>query len=239
LVHNRELAQRLIVVQENERRVLARDLHDEIGQNCTAIRAEARFILHAGDCAHAQTLDDANAWASPGGPMMASAQRIEHAAQILHAMVHDMLLRLRPPALDSLGLEAALQTLCESWETQSGIACGFFPVNLPVQLGDATAVAVFRLVQESLTNVARHAGATQVIVRLSRTIDGTRLRLHVQDDGCGLVEGSARKSHTALGQMGMRERVAALQGTIDFVSQPGAGLCVSVEMPLVVEESLS
>ncbi len=219
LAHNRDLAQRLIVVQEQERRILARDLHDEVGQNCTAIRAEASYILHS-DAAEREHVT-------------ASAQRIADAALTLHAMVRDMLLRLRPPALDSLGLEAALQTLCESWETQTGIACGFFPKSVPPQVSDATAVTVFRLVQESLTNVARHAGATQVTVKLNPTADGTHLSLRIQDDGCGIASSSA--APIGFGQIGMRERVAALQGAIKFISLPGAGLCVAADLPLVTE----
>jgi two-component system sensor histidine kinase UhpB len=234
LAHNRELAQRLIVVQEHERRVLARDLHDEIGQNCTAIRAEARFILHAG--VHAQAMGDADTCAMRCEPIMGSAQRIAQVAQRLHAMVHNMLLRLRPPALDSLGLEAALQMLCESWETQTGISCGFFPENVPTLLADATAVAVFRVVQESLTNVARHAGATQVTVKLRPSADGACLHLRIQDDGCGLApQAAANTSPAALGHLGMYERVAALHGRIDFMSGPGQGLCIAVAVPLLIE----
>lgn len=230
LAHNRDLSQRLIVVQEHERRVLARDLHDDVGQNCTAIRAEASYILHASAHVTANTSAERDL-------ITASAQRIADAAQTLHAMVRDMLLRLRPPSLDSLGLEAALQTLCESWETQTGVACGFFPHGVPTQLSDATAVAVFRLVQESLTNVARHAGATQVTVKLSPTADGTCLHLRIQDDGCGMAPSQVAAS--GFGLMGMRERVAALQGSIAFISLPGAGLCVAADVPLVMEATPS
>jgi len=219
LAYNRDLAQRLIAVQEQERRILARDLHDEVGQNCTAIRAEASYILHSNQVEREH--------------VFVSARRIASAALALHAVVHDMLLRLRPPALDSLGLEAALQTLCESWETQAGIACGFFPQNVPLQLSDVTAVAVFRLVQESLTNVARHAGATQVTVRLKLSADATYLSLRIQDDGCGITPSNA--APVGFGLMGMRERVAALQGAIKFISLPGAGLCVAVDLPFVEE----
>lgn len=231
LAHNRDLSQRLIVVQEHERRVLARDLHDDVGQNCTAIRAEASYILHAS----AHVTENTNA--AERSHITASAQRIADAAQTLHVMVRDMLLRLRPPALDSLGLEAALQNLCESWETQTSVACGFFPQGVPMQLSDTTAVAVFRLVQESLTNVARHARATQVTVKLNPTSDGTRLNLRIQDDGCGIAPSQVAVS--GFGLMGMRERVAALQGTITFISLPGSGLCVTADVPMVMEATPS
>ena len=225
LAHNRELSQRLILVQENERRALARELHDEVGQNCTAIRAEASFILH-----------------SPVTDSVAtSAQRIALAAEALHALVRDMLRRLRPIALDSLGLESALQELCETWEEQTGIACGFFPSDVPACLQDSTAIAIFRLVQEALTNVTRHAGATQVRITLLpvATPAGTpvRLALTIQDDGRGMTRHDER--HAGFGLIGMRERVAALQGNIGFFSEAGCGLRIVVELPAQMSVSES
>lgn len=220
LAHNRDLSQRLILVQDNERRALARELHDEVGQNCTAIRAEASFIMHAG----------------AGECVAASAGRIAAAAEALYVMVRGMLQRLRPQTLDSLGLESAIQELCENWEEQTGIACGFFPHGCDAPLQDGVQVAIFRLVQEALTNVARHADATRVKITLQPVRPGAAspaipsLRLVIEDDGRGLAQPDG--AHRGFGLIGMRERVAALHGAIRFDSEPGRGLRIAVELPL-------
>jgi two-component system sensor histidine kinase UhpB len=213
---NRDLSQRLIMVQENERHALARELHDEFGQNCTAIRAEASYILHAG-------ADDGNAVA-------ASARRIADTAENLYGLVRDMLVRLRPPTLDGLGLESALQELCETWEEQTGIACGFFPHNVSPGIDASTSVAVFRLIQEALTNVARHAGASQVKIELRPAGDGRSLELSIQDDGNGIADIEAPRP--GFGMIGMRERVAALAGDIRFLNLPERGLGIQVTLPI-------
>lgn len=221
LAHNRDLSQRLILAQENERRALARELHDELGQNCTAIRAEASYIMHAAASADAGSPINAG--------ISASAGRIGLAAETLYAMVRDMLRRLRPANLDSLGLEAALQELCERWEEQSGVACGFFPHNIPADLNDASSVTVLRLVQEALTNITRHARASQVRITLQPSLTGTALILNIDDDGCGMANLDAPRR--GFGLTGMRERVAALHGEIRFLSEPGKGLHITAELP--------
>lgn len=214
LAHNRDLAQRLIVVQEDERRALARELHDEVGQNCTAIRAEASFIAHA----------------QVGESVNASAQRIDRAAEQLYAMVQGMLKRLRPSALDTLGVVAALQELCESWETQTEIACAFFPRGVPSALDDATSIALFRLVQEALTNITRHAQATQVNIGLQLDAVAGQIQLTVLDDGIGMAQTDGPR--TGFGLMGMRERVAALQGQITFErGRDARGVLITVALP--------
>jgi two-component system sensor histidine kinase UhpB len=216
LGHNRDLSQRLILVQESERRALARELHDEFGQSCTAIRAEAGYILHAG--------------AGDKAAVSASAQRIAGTAANLYELVRGMLVRLRPPALDSLGLESALQELCESWEEQTGIACGFFPYDVSSPVDDSASVAVFRLIQEALTNVARHAHASQVRIELRAAPDRRRLSLSIHDDGSGMP--GAEISHAGFGIIGMRERVTALNGDIRFLNPAQGGLRIEVEIPL-------
>ena len=213
LTHNRDLSQRLILVQENERRALARELHDEFGQNCTAIRAEASYIMHA------PVSEDVGM----------SAKRITQASETLSSMVRDILQRLRPPALDSLGLEAALQELCENCEKQTGIACGIFTCNIPSQISDPTSIAIFRLVQEALTNVARHAEATHVRITLHHDSISGKLNLNIQDDGKGMPH--PNESHRGFGLIGMRERVAALHGDMLLLSETDGGLQIIVELP--------
>lgn len=216
LLSNRDLARQLILVQENERRTLARELHDELGQNCTAIRADATYILHApsGD----------------GAGIAASAQRIAATSEALYGLVKAMLRRLRPMTLDSLGLVPALQELCEQWEEQTGIGCAFFPVAVPEELDDLLGITLFRLVQESLTNVARHAHARQVRVELRRSDCGRKLRLAIEDDGRGL--GAEGELQGGFGLTGMRERVASLQGSMQVGAGPGQGVRIEAVLPL-------
>jgi len=216
LRRNRDLSQALIRVQEDERRALARDLHDEFGQSCTAIRTDANYIF--------------NARADDSAGVLASAKRIDHAAQTLHALCRDMLGRLRPPVLDSLGLHAAVQELCETWEEQTGVACLFFPEEFSAPVGDEVAVTCYRLVQEALTNVTRHANARKVRIDLSATADFSAIQLRIEDDGCGMDEPEG--SSLGLGIVGMRERVAALDGEIELKHAHGSGLTIEVTLPL-------
>ncbi|MFC5513209.1 ATP-binding protein [Massilia jejuensis] len=216
LAGNRDLARQLLMVQENERRALARELHDEFGQNCTAIRADATYILHAR--------------AGDNAGITASAQRIGATSEALYKLVKTMLRRLRPMTLDSLGLVPALQELCEHWEEQTGVSCGFCPFAVPEDLDDLTCITLFRLVQEGLTNVARHAQATHVTVELRRGHCGEQLRLSIEDDGCGMaVEGV---TPAGFGLIGMRERVANLQGRLRIGSAPGQGVRIEAMLPI-------
>ncbi|OHV94441.1 hypothetical protein AKG95_25055 [Janthinobacterium lividum] len=213
LAQNRALTQRLLRAQEEERCALARELHDEVGQDCTAIRAAASYILRARDG------DQAN--------VQACAASIARSAEALHAMVRSMLRRLRPPVLDSLGLEAALQALCDSWAQQHGIACRFAPQAIPADLDDSIATAIYRLVQEGLTNVARHAGADQATVELRADAHGL-LHLAIEDNGRGLRQDMQQES--GFGMLGMRERVAGLRGHIRWISALGNGLRIEVAL---------
>ena len=215
LAQNRALPQRLLRAPEYERCALARELHDEVGQNCTAIRAAASYILRA------RAGDQAN--------VQACAASIARCAEALHAMVRSMLRRLRPPVLDSLGLEAALQALCDSWAQQHGIACRLAPPCIPAMLDDSTAIAIYRLVQEGLTNVARHAQADRATVELRADAGGT-LHLAIEDNGRGLRQDTPE--HGGFGMLGMRERVAGLRGHIHWINALGRGLRIEVAMPL-------
>lgn len=215
LAQNRALTQRLLRAQEEERCALARELHDEVGQDCTAIRAAASYILRAG------AGDQAN--------VQACAASIARSSEALHAMVRSMLRRLRPPVLDSLGLAPAVQALCDSWAQQHGIACRFAPHAIPADLDDGTATAIYRLVQEGLTNVARHAGADHATVELRADAHGL-LHLAIEDNGRGWRQD--RQQESGFGMLGMRERVAGLRGHIRWISALGNGLRIEVAMPL-------
>lgn len=215
LDRNRQLAQQLLSLQEDERAALARELHDELGQRCTAIRIEAALIASA----------------APGGRAEA-AGRIDAQAQALHALVRGLLQRLRPPQLDELGLVDALQALCESWETSSGVACVLHHEGRFDDLPDATSVAVYRIAQEALSNVMRHAGARTVRVQVARATDAA-LSLQVRDDGVGMAapQPSPRPGARGLGLLGAAERAAALGGALSLDSAPGQGTTLRLFLP--------
>lgn len=216
LAANRDLTQRLMTAQEDERRLLAQELHDEVGQACTALRIEATYIAKS-------------VRAQPDAAVEA-AHRIDQSSQRMHRLVRDMLKRLRPPNLDSLGLEASLRELCQSWQQHCQIECHTLMGDMGHALNDARATCLYRITQEALTNIAKHAHATQVWVSLH--VDDRIITLTITDNGHGLTQ---HASHTSgLGLVGMRERVASLHGHIHFENaQPGLRIHVQLPLPEV------
>jgi signal transduction histidine kinase len=210
--HNRELAQGLIALQERERRALARELHDEFAQRCAALRAETAWLRRA---------------AAEHAGIQAAAQRADGAAQDLSLLVRDLLRRLRSADLDTLGLVAALQAQCEAWEERTGVCCTFHHEGLAEPLGETVDVTVYRVAQEALTNVMRHARAAQVRVRLVR--GPGELRLTVQDDGRGMEAADASRG---LGLLGAAERAAAAGGELSVHGPLGQGVLLTLRIPL-------
>ena len=214
LAANRHLTQRLMSAQEDERRVLAQELHDEVGQACTALRIEAAYITKAIHTNPAAALE--------------AAQRIDQSSLRMHSLARDMLKRLRPPNLDSMGLEESLNELCRSWEQHCHTQCHTLIEALPHNLADPLCTSLYRVTQEALTNIAKHAQATQVWVSLSHQQDA--LTLTITDNGLGLQPSHSRTQ--GLGLTGMRERIASLQGHIHFEdAQPGLRIHVQVPLP--------
>jgi signal transduction histidine kinase len=220
LKHNRELARQLIAVQESERLALARELHDELGQGCTAVRVETATIRRS---ALTDSSDNSDRHA-----MLAAAERADTAAQHLYQLVRGMLRRLRPANLDELGLIGALQELCESWEERSGVPCIFHHEAIPLALGDAIDITLYRVTQEALTNVMRHARASTVRVKLGRSAEG-ELYLSIQDDGVGM---KAVAYTRGLGLLGAAERAAALGGELQVQAAPEGGVHVILLIPM-------
>ena len=215
LAHNRELARQLITVQENERLALARELHDELGQSCSAIRVEMACIRRS---AHGDRAG-----------VLAAAARADAAAQGLYEGVRGLLRRLRHADLDTLGLVAALQGLCDAFGERGGPACILTTEGLDGQpLPDAVNIALYRVGQEALSNVLRHAAASRVRVVLAR-VDAGEVQLMVSDDGRGFdVQADTR----GLGLLGAGERAAALGGTLRVSGGPGEGTTLRLRLPL-------
>ena len=231
LAQNRALAQQLIAVQESERVALARELHDEMAQHCTAIRLEAAYMQRA------QGLMQGPG-ALPGAQLeaiCAAAQRAAQTAEQLYQSLRGLLRRLRPPELDELGLVAALQAMCQAWSARAGVVCVFTAEGqLPVSGAGSTIArdtALYRVAQEALSNVMRHAQAQQV--RMSLTVDEQAgLALTVNDDGCGFE----RDLHPlGLGLRGAQERAAIFCGQLQLSSAPGMGTCLRLQLPQLTQ----
>lgn len=216
---NRRLARQLIQLQEEERRHLARELHDEVGQCCVAIKVDAACIAQ----------DTGNRLPAT----QASARAIIDTADRLHDAVRGMLHRLRPTGLDDLGLVACLQVLLNSWSQRHGIAATFSAEGALDDFDEATNITLYRTVQESLTNIARHAGASRTVVALRRATaspdDPDCITLTIDDDGTGLPVGDSR---SGFGLLGMRERVDALNGRFSLTAAPTGGTRVEVVLPM-------
>ena len=213
LQHKSDLLQRLYTAKEDERLALARELHDEMGQTSTAIRTEVAVLQRIG-----RLHPEADA----------SVKRISESAQHLSQMTRQMLHRLRPPALDSMGLEQALIALCEVWQNSNQKSlCEFNASALPEGLNDYACVTVYRIVQEALTNVTRHAHAKHVRVQL--TLDSQGLHLNIEDDGRGMADTQA--VHQGFGLLGMQERVASVAGHMTISSKLGQGVRLAIKIP--------
>lgn len=209
---NHKLSQQLIHLQEEERKMLARDLHDEIGQSLTAIQADAAAILNA-------TADQPR--------IHNSAHAISQVARQVMTMVRSMLEKLRPESLDKLGLKVALEDLISAWQQRySQIICKVQIADNLHTLNESVAIAAYRLVQESLTNVARHASARQVSITV--WVEAAVLSLVMEDDGRGFVPEQA----TGFGLVGMRERIQSLGGELELHSEPGSGTYLMARLPL-------
>jgi PAS domain S-box-containing protein len=218
-----ELLRRLVTAQEEERRRISRELHDQIGQHLTALLLGLRALR--------DTVPEETA-------SRELVRQLEGIAGDLGREAHRLALELRPTALDDLGLEATLQNYAEEWAERTGVAvdcqiAGPGPDRLP----SAVETAVYRIVQEALTNVARHAGARQVSLIIKRR-DGQVVTI-VEDDGCGFDVDKVLRSpgvSSRLGLLGIRERVASLGGWLQLESTPGEGTTLYASIPLSLDQ---
>jgi two-component system sensor histidine kinase TtrS len=231
LGENRFLIQQSLAVQEGERRHLARELHDELGQCITAIQADAKIISERGPACDSR--------------VATSATAIQQVATHIYEVVHSMMQRLRPGMLDDLGLVDTLKEEVDVWRARQPDTVYELSIGDGLsELGEEINITLYRIVQECLTNIAKHAGARHVVIRLAivdvppdtaaRTQGGHGLRLIIEDDGVGM---DRTLRGPGLGLIGMRERVEAFNGHFSIVSQPGEGTTISVDLPLTSNES--
>lgn len=219
LRENRLLTQSLFKVQEEERRHLARELHDELGQWLTAIFAEAKAIANS---------------VSQGSGIYTGAQAISDSVGKMHDVVHDLLHQLRPALLDMLGLADSLRELKKQWcSHHPETSCELVLEGEFGGLSETVNITVYRIVQEALSNISSHAHASRAQVRLRREQDETAatdtLWLSVEDNGRGY---NPNQQFGGLGLLGMRERAIAAGGEFTSRSAPGHGTHIDIRLPL-------
>ena len=209
----RTLSAQLITTQEEERRGISRDLHDELGQVVTSVTLDLQRAGHAADPAKKDEL----------------IGRALRGTSCLLDRIHEILSRVRPPMLDDLGLKDAVQSLLSDYEQRTGIVpkaeLSFTTPDVPAAVSEN----VYRILQEALTNVSRHARTTEVLVSL--LVGADRVALTVRDSGVGFDP--AARDDRRLGLLGMRERAELLGGTCVVTAEPGKGTRVEVVIPIV------
>jgi signal transduction histidine kinase len=209
----------LVEIQEAERRNLARELHDEIGQMLTALRLNLDLAVRsmpAGQLSLEETQKQL-------------CRANETTAQLL-GRIREISLDLRPTLLDDLGLLHALLVQFERFTTRTDIQVHFKHSGLENRFSTQVETVAFRVIQEALTNVARHAKTGDAYVRL--WVDPQCLRLQVEDQGIGFDPQVALLSNQTSGLSGMQERVSLCNGLLEIESEPAQGACLTVELPL-------
>jgi two-component system sensor histidine kinase UhpB len=214
LEERREMASLADQRVEEERRLIAHELHDEFGQSVTAIRSLALAIA-----ARAGERDAA---------IGDTARLISDEAARLYDAMHSLIPRLAPLSLDALGLSATLENLVRDWQRRHVGVTIDLEHKLPPDLGSSVALAVYRVVQEGLINALRHAQATRIRIVVDGTLE--RIRVSVADDGIGLPADWARPGH--FGLRGLTDRVAQLGGRFEVGSADPRGTLLSAEIPL-------
>ena len=207
------LSLRLLEVQENERRAIARELHDEIGQTLTALKATVKR--------------------GQSGPLEGREGRLNEAESLVNELlgrVRELALDLRPQLLDDLGLLPALEWLFARHSTRTGVQVDFKQVGLDRRLPAEVETAAYRIAQEALTNVTRHAAAQKITVRL--WLEDDALALQAEDRGRGFDADTALRAGRSSGLSGMRDRVDLLGGEFKIESAPGHGTSLLARLPL-------
>jgi two-component system sensor histidine kinase UhpB len=198
--------------QEEERRRLARDLHDEVNQALTAILRRLEALAQETPAEHR--------------PEVAELKRLVN--QAMDELLN-LARQLRPSALDDHGLVPAVETQLKRFSARTGIEVRLETQGDPDTLPEVVQTAIYRVAQEALTNVTRHAGATVVELELEQGPAGAELR--VRDDGSGFEPGVAKADGGGLGLVGMAERARLVGGELDVRSAPGGGTTVTLRVP--------
>jgi PAS domain S-box-containing protein len=212
----RALSTRLLCAQEQERRRIAREIHDDLGQALTALRLDVAWLGRRVEAAAPATREK----------LARMGQLVDATVESVQAIARD----LRPPILDDVGIAAAIEWQAKEFERHTGISCRVRLSRDDIELDADRSIALFRLVQEALTNVARHAYATRVTIALTEM--GDTLLIVVRDNGRGMARNVELRTG-ALGLLGMRERIHLCGGRLRIRSRPGKGTVVRAQIPLL------
>jgi len=218
LADNRRLARQYVEIQESERRALARDLHDELGQHLNAMKIDAVGIR--------------DRLLARAAPEQQGAADLVRGLDRVQAVVVGLIRQLRPAGLDELGLAAALEHCVAEWRRRLPQTAVELSLSETLQgLDETLRLALYRLVQEGLTNVARHSRATRVAIRIARepAAAGERLIAAIEDNGVGL---DPERAAGGLGLIGMRERVEAVGGSLLALNSNAGGFLLRAEIPV-------
>jgi len=214
-----QLSRQILQAQEEERHRLARELHDEAAQSLTSLLVYIRLLERAKNPEEAQ-------------------RHVQELRRLTAAALEDVrrvAVDLRPTILDDLGLSAALEWRVDELNKQSGLHAVFTAEGMEQRLARTTELVLYRVGQEALSNVHRHAAASKVTVSLRR--DGDCCILHVAYNGVGFDPAAIERADGhGLGLLGMRERVAIVGGELEIISRPGAGAIITARVPWSVQE---
>jgi len=215
--HLRALAARTESAREDERRRIARDVHDQLGQALTGLRFDIAWL-------------GARLEAQPA--LVAKTREMSALVDEMVQAVRRIAMALRPVVLDDLGFISAVEWQAQEFEARTQIRCEFRTALTRLDLEPTKAITLFRILQEALTNVARHAAARRVVIGLAR--DNDSLVFTVSDDGAGFDPRALDARHS-LGLLGMRERARVVGGSVTVAGRRGKGTEVTVRVPLFVE----
>ena len=216
-----EVSAQVQITRENEQKRIARELHDDLGQQLTALKMSVA-LMEATLAAKTET-----------APLVPKTRALQQEIDAMATSLRRIASDLRPPLLDDLGLAAALEWLAEDFTKRYGVVATVHieagDPHFPARFNEFASTNLFRIVQEALTNVARHANASRVRIELART--GNLVSLDIEDNGVGATLALPPVS-ASFGLLGIRERVRQLQGTVSFVSAPGEGFHISIRVPV-------
>jgi two-component system sensor histidine kinase UhpB len=215
---NQLLTKRSLEIQEEERRNLSQELHDELGQTITAIKAVAVSISNK------TTLEKRD--------INSSVKTIVEYSDHVYQVAKNMMRRLRPSVLDEFGLVKALQNMIDEWnDNQDNIFCDFTFLDVPTDLSESLKINIYRIIQESLTNTLKHSNASQTTVTIKKDrLDNTeRINLKIEDNGIGIDQD---KIIPGFGLLGMKERVEMNGGIFEFESSAGNGVKINIFVPI-------
>jgi len=214
---NQLLRHRLLEIQEEERRILSQELHDELGQTITAIKAVAVSIPNKSKLEKRF--------------VNSSVKTIVEYSDHIYKVAKDMMHRLRPSVLDEFGLVKALQNMVDEWNAnQDEIFCDFRFSDVSDNLSESLRISLYRIVQESLTNSLKYSKAEKVVVMIKKVIrnDVEKIYLEIYDDGVGVNKDKIKLS---FGLLGIKERVEMHNGEFEFFSKLGEGFKIVIVIP--------